>query len=212
MSSFRRFVLVATVTAVAGACSPGGASVTPERSPLPTSTTSPSRPVPVATMPPTPTPPNVAARLGPAPNECSGPAPRPGVVAPAYGRLVGRKPLWAGFYARYHRDRQAFTSVSTPRRRFGFRLKVLWIMSPKQQEPVLVSGTNLESGTPLHFDIEDAAALETEASLDPALGGPGEDGWREFPSYLYFDRAGCFELHAEWKDGLWRLVFGFGRR
>jgi hypothetical protein len=46
--------------------------------------------------------------------------------------------------------------------------------------------------------------------LDPAAGGTGEEGWREFPSYLYFDGAGCFELEATWQEGSWRLVFGLG--
>ena len=76
-----------------------------------------------------------------------------------------------------------------------------------------ISGANLATGTPLYFEVEDLADRETAATavLEPEAGGPGTGGWKEFPSYVYFDGAGCFELEAEWATGSWRLVFGLGR-
>jgi hypothetical protein len=124
---------------------------------------------------------------------------------------VGDEPLWVGFYAKYSQDRQAFAAADPPHRRYGFRIKILWIMSPRQKEPVTTTGMNIKRGTPLHFDVEELAQHDTAATLEPELGGLGEGAWREFPSYLYFDGAGCFELEAEWDDGSWRLVFGLGR-
>jgi hypothetical protein len=84
-------------------------------------------------------------------------------------------------------------------------------MSPHQEEPVTIAGTNINSGKSVRFNVEDLTEHDTAATLEPAIGGPGEGGWREFPSYLYVDGAGCFELEAEWDEGSWRLVFGFGR-
>jgi hypothetical protein len=155
--------------------------------------------------------PEIAVRLRPAPDDCHGPAPQPTTVTPAYGKLIGQKPMWGGFYAAYREQRQAFSAPDAPPKTYGFRVKVLWIMWPKQQVPVRITGTNLANGAPLYFDIEDVAKHDRAATLNPGAGGIGEQGWREFPSYLYFDRAGCFELKADWEGGSWRLVFGLGR-
>jgi hypothetical protein len=48
-------------------------------------------------------------------------------------------------------------------------------------------------------------------TLEPQVAGIGEGGWREFPSYVYFDEAGCFELVASSAERSVRLRFGFGR-
>lgn len=154
--------------------------------------------------------PEVARRLGAAPADCPGPHPRPRAVSPAYAPLVGERPLWAGLYARYDGGAHAFVARDAPRTEHGFRIKVLWIMSPAREAPVTISGSNVASRAPLRFDIEEIADTDTTASLDPDLGGAGEGGWREFPSYVYFDGAGCFRLTASWDDGSWELTFGFG--
>jgi hypothetical protein len=126
------------------------------------------------------------------------------------GKLVGEKPLWAGFYAAYKEDRHAFTTSDAPRKRYGFRIKVLWIMHPKQEQPVKVMGSNLDNGSSLVFAVE-GGTRATKATLDPTEG-VSETAWGEFPSYVYFDRAGCFELQAISDERSWRLVFGFGQR
>jgi hypothetical protein len=155
---------------------------------------------------------DVAGRLLPAPDHCRGPSPKPRIVAPAYGKLIGFKPLWAGFYAAYQQERQAFRAADAPRKPYGFRIKVLWIMSPGQEGQVNITGTNLGNGRPMYFRVEDLAQQATTASLDPSANeSPPTDHWREFPSYMYFDGAGCFELEAPWDTSSWRIVFGFGR-
>jgi hypothetical protein len=157
--------------------------------------------------------PIVARRLGPPPGNCPGPYPRPQNVAAAYGPLIGGRPLWAGMYAGYDPKRHAYRADDAPRTRYGFRVKVLWIMAPDPDATVTISARNLERNTPLWIDVEDAgdAGMGTRVVLDPRFGGTGEGGWREFPSYVFFDRAGCFELRASSAEGSWRIRFGFGR-
>lgn len=155
--------------------------------------------------------PDVAARLGPAPNDCPGPRPRRRTVSPAYAPLVGARPLWAGFYASYDGKRNAFTALDAPRTRDGFRVKVLWVMSPRYEGTVRLAGEDSATGEPLRFHFEELATT-TDPELSPEIAGFRGSEWKEFPSYLYFDAAGCFTLRATSDRGSWRLGFGFGRR
>ena len=205
--SGRAFIAVIAIVMSAG-CSQDAETIATEPSPVESSPSALSE-YPQDGSPPQPN--EIAQRLGPAPDDCRGPAPRPRTVSPAYGKLVGEEPLWAGFYASYEEEAQAFSAPDAPRRRYGFRVKVLWIMSPRQEAPITLTGTNLATDRPLYFDVEDLATRDTDAVLDPTLAGTGEHGWRELPSYIYFDGAGCFELEASWERGSWRLVFGLGR-
>ena len=102
------------------------------------------------------------------------------------------------------------TLPDAPRTHFGYRVKVLWIMAPSQDKPVSVTAANIHTGAPVFFDVEDVAQHDVAVSLDPRRGS-GEGAWKEFPSYMYFDSASCFEITASWTDGSWRLVFGLGR-
>lgn len=153
----------------------------------------------------------IAQELGSAPTNCPGPHPTQHHVSRAYARLIGARPLWAGFYARYEHRSHAFIARDTPRTKYGFRVKVLWVVTPGHDGPLTIAGRNIRSGAPIRFDAEEVTEHGTEARLDPATGGIGETGWREFPSYLYFDGAGCFKLSASWDEGGWSLKFGFGK-
>jgi hypothetical protein len=122
---------------------------------------------------------------------------------------VGEKPLWAGFYARYDARGHAFITRDAPRTKHGFRVKVLWIVSSEKDQGVTLAGENSRTGAPVRFEVEDVGLAET-TTLTPEMGGVSEAKWREFPSYLYFDRAGCFVLTATWGNDSWQLGFGFG--
>ena len=154
----------------------------------------------------------VAQRLGRPPADCPGPYPRRRKVAPAYAPLIGARPVWAGIYAEYEPTRHAYRAADAPRTRYGFRVKVLWVMAPNTDESVTISGSNLGNSAPLWIEVEDAeAGRATRVVLEPRFAGVGEDGWREFPSYVYFDESACFELRASSAQNSWRLRFGFGR-
>jgi hypothetical protein len=133
------------------------------------------------------------------------------MVDEAYAPLVGSKPLWAGFYARYDAKRHVFTTRDPPRTKQGFRIKVLWVMNPRNEGPVLLNGENTDAGAPVRFHFEELGTV-TRPELTPEIAGVSESEWREFPSYLYFDRAGCFTVEATGKDSSWKLGFGFGAR
>jgi hypothetical protein len=152
----------------------------------------------------------VASRLKRAPQDCPGPPPRRREVTRAYAPLVGEEPLWAGFYATYDAEGHTFSTRDAPRTRHGFRVKVLWIMSPRYDEGVTLAGHNLRTGAPVRFHFEEIGTTESP-TLTPEVAGIGETKWREFPSYLYFDRAGCFMLTATWGNDSWQLGFGLGQ-
>ena len=151
----------------------------------------------------------VASRLKGAPEDCPGPPPRRREVARAYAPLVGEEPLWAGFYATYDAEDRTFSTRDAPRTRHGFRVKVLWIMSPRYDGEVTLAGRNLRTGAPVRFHFEEIGTTASP-TLTPEVAGISESKWREFPSYLYLDRAGCFMLTATWDDDSWQLGFGFG--
>jgi hypothetical protein len=156
--------------------------------------------------------PRVAKKLGPPPTDCTGPAPDPQPVVRHYGSLDGEKPIWGGIYAGYRPEHQAFYASDARRRKYGFRIKLLWIIHPRHDTPVTIAGRDVDNDKPIYFDVGGTGNPVTTAELDP--NNPGtvpEHEWREYPSYLFFSRAGCYELEAKWDGGKWRRVFGFGR-
>jgi hypothetical protein len=105
--------------------------------------------------------------------------------------------MWAGFYARL-KTPDSFHVSDAPRTQFGYRIKVLWVMTSEQKDPVSVTGATT-SGEEVVFEVEGEPA-SAEAVLDPEAPGtvPENRKWKEFPSYLYFPRAGCYRLEVEW--------------
>ncbi len=86
-------------------------------------------------------------------------------------------------YAEYQPKRHAYRATDAARTRYGFRVKVLWVMAPNTEESLTISGSNLGNLAPLWFEVEDAAAgRATRVVLEPRFGGISEGGWREFPS------------------------------
>jgi hypothetical protein len=127
--------------------------------------------------------------------------------------LAGRRPVWAGFYARLDpMSGRLHLEKDAPHTADGWRIKVLWAVAENQRTAVTVHARELPSGRPLRIDIDDAPKSGV-ATLDPANPGtPALQGEpREFPSYMYFPHAGCFEVEARWAGGHWRFVIGVGR-
>jgi hypothetical protein len=86
------------------------------------------------------------------------------------------------------------------------------VLEPDYDGTVEVTGFNPSTGELLWFAPEDedpATSLVVDSEAPGVL--PQGRGWKEFPSYLYFPRAGCYVLTAEWPGGAWRLGFGLGR-
>jgi hypothetical protein len=194
------------VVIVLTSCSSGARSVQPTTTPpasrSPTPSARPSLPTPV-----------VSLRLGHPPGGCGGPAPRPATVSKEFAPLVGKTPLWAGFYAELDRSKRTYAAHNAPRSEKGWRIKVLWVMKPGNRSIVRVRGTNASTGEPMWFavDGEDTDAV-TEAVMDPATPSVEDPtGFNQFTSYVFFPRAGCYRLTARSDAGTWSLGFGFGR-
>ena len=162
-----------------------------------------------ASTPTRPPRPRVADSWGRAPSDC--PVTRePEPVSRLYGPLVGQSPFWAGVYARFDDSRGAFRT-NAPRKRGGYRIKVLWIMEARNEDPFTLTGHHLETHEPVSFAFE--GPTRPFARLDPEEPGTvsGNPRWAEFPSYVFFPRAGCYLLETGTSRGPWRLVLSIGR-
>jgi hypothetical protein len=198
-ASVRRIATMGVVVGLVG-CTSAQAPDTRTGTPSPTISSTPES-LPV-----------VAVTLTRAPEACAGPVPRPRQVDPSYGNLVGDSPVWAGMYADFEAETRTYRALDAPRTEYGWRIKVLWLIEPDHEGLIDVRGANTSTGEALWFAAE-GEDPGTSLALDPSEpGAPSESGgWREFPSYLYFPRAGCYEVGATWSGGAWQLGFGLGR-
>jgi hypothetical protein len=158
---------------------------------------------------------SVSRRLTAAPTNCPGPKPSLKQVTPSVGPVLGQRPAWAAFYARVDPQTGALhMTADIPRTRDGWRDKVLWLVASHQKGVIRLRGRDLASGTPLKFHVQlSGVGIGPVGLLNHGIPGavtnPGEP--KQFPSYVYFPRAGCYTLGASWEGGSWRVVVGLGR-
>lgn len=127
-----------------------------------------------------------------------------------YGALFGKRPLWGGFDAKLSDG--AFHAPQAPRTKWGWRIKVLWIMDPQQAEPIEVTGANTTTTQPLWFQISGTKPTRLPSFHPAEPENISERGnWKEFSSYLFFPRAGCYRITETWPSGNWSLTVGMGR-
>jgi hypothetical protein len=105
-------------------------------------------------------------------------------------------------------------TADTPRTRDGWRDKVLWLVARQQKGVIRLRGRELATGTALNFHVELSGAGIGPVGLlnhgtPGAVTNPGEP--KQFPSYVYFPKAGCYALGASWQGGSWKVVVGLGR-
>jgi hypothetical protein len=149
----------------------------------------------------------VSGSLSRPPDNCGGPVPRE--VAPFFGPAIGKSQLFAvGFTGK-----QATLHVRNgPRTSFGWRVKVLLLLSPDVTAPVGLRGDGTKSGAPIWIAPGDSAPA-TNVLLDPEHPAiPVQHGqWKEFPSYFYIPATGCYALEATLSSGAWTVPFAAGR-
>lgn len=207
----RRFLAAAVTAIIAVGCTgvhPNPSSTA--RSSGPPTTTAQSNPEEHPSPEPNPI---VADRLARTPDSCANAHIEPHTVTPAYGAVLGEGPAYAGFYAEINSEHTGFRAPDAPRTEFGWRIKVLWVVRPKTDAMTSLSGDNAQTDEPLWFQIIETERAGTRGLLDPTAPGvpPSESGWTEFPSYLYFPRAGCYDLRADSGGAVWEVHFGFGK-
>ncbi len=104
--------------------------------------------------------------------------------------------------------------------------KVMWVVGPNYAEPVMLTGQDVRSGTPLWFQIypsnsvptsdPDADSIyTTHAVLDP--NAPNRGGtenttghWGIWGIGLIALAAGCYEIKATWAEGSWSAIYSIG--
>jgi hypothetical protein len=126
------------------------------------------------------------------------------------GRAIGESPLFA---ADFGRPRAVLHVENGPLTKYGWRVKVLFVLEAGANDPVSVRGRNLRTRRPIWFRVPPGAPTRAQA-FDPAKPPvPPEAGsrWKDFPSYLFLPSAGCYRLEARWAGGSWAKTFAGGR-
>lgn len=93
----------------------------------------------------------------------------------------------------------------------GWGMKALWVLQGSWTTPVTIRGERVGGRTPLTFDVNYGQPPVQELHLDPAHPGiPVQHGdWREWPSSLYAQTSGCYQLSASWDGGSWSVQIPF---
>lgn len=100
----------------------------------------------------------------------------------------------------------------------GWGIKRVWFVKHGFSTYVVLRGSRLHGGPPLHFAADDSyTRLQAKGTL-LRLDVHGYlqvnsahvldlDG---FHSAIYASAAGCYALEAQWPGGKWRLIFAVG--
>jgi hypothetical protein len=187
--------------------SPSVATATPSIS------ISPTAPSPSPTSPPTLIPTLKAPPLGAVPQTCS-PGPTPQNIFGGLGPVIGKSPIWAtGFTG--PNARILIPSYNTYTK-FGWTWKILWDVGPHFLQQITIQGKDMQSGTPLHFQFADTDPIVTSLVLDPNhpthSGAGAGPNYKEWGSYIYIQKAGCYQIKATWQGGQWSFPFAAGHQ
>jgi len=193
-------LVVLAVAPFVVACADGVvASPSGPQSPSPSSLT----PAPTIPVGPSPT----HEPIGFLPDDCE-PGPEPAPVSDHVADAIGGDPVWAiGFGG------PAATlsfSPGDPYKDHGWLRKVLWLLRRSAIDPVTVTGSRVDDGSPLWFDYQQSGPQETVLVLDPAAPHGQHGDWFEYRGYFVAPSAGCYRLTASWPSGGWDLRFRVG--
>lgn len=199
---------VATTTAPAREATSANSST-----PTGTVTRPPSLPNTAARSTPTAARATPAATLDVPPAGCQGPRPRQ--VAPYFAPALGASPFWASGFV----GQEATLSVGfagdirgVTKTAYGWTVKVLMALEPQQRTPVTVRVTDVTGATPVWIAVNSGQPATTVVldPQEPAIPVPHGE-WKEYPSYWYIAKAGCYALDISWPDGAARVTFAAGR-
>lgn len=93
----------------------------------------------------------------------------------------------------------------------GWGMRALWVLQGGWTSPVTIRGERIADGTPLTFDVKyGEPPVETLILYPDEPGIPVQHGdWREWPSMLFAQTSGCYELRATWDGGVWSVRIPF---
>ena len=162
-------------------------------------------------------------KLGRAPKACAAPNSIPRSMPPAAFNLLfsGEMPVWVHFYARFDGTANTYRAEQSRRNKYGWRVKVLWLLHRDQRDAVPVSIIRVRSQRAILFSIagQGNGFVSTKTRrpvLDPSHPGhpdvPDKPDTHEWGSTVYFPSAGCYTARASVPgSGGWSFTFGFGR-
>ena len=147
--------------------------------------------------------------------------PRSVPPAPFKTSFSGEKPVWVNLYARFNSTTNTYRTRQSPRTKYGWRVKALWLLHRDEKDPVPILITAVRSHRAVLFSIagqgDGFVATKTRRPvLDPSHAGhpddPSKPDTHEWGSSVYFPKAGCYTARAMVPGGGgWSFTFGFGR-
>lgn len=160
---------------------------------------------------------NLLPILKPAPQNCPSTAPLHS-FDPAFPPGVGDSPVWVtGFSGPHARLVHLDDSRQQPQE-FGWAYNLLLVEKSDYIRPVVISGDNLQDGSPLFF--EDGISIRGQKSVTaffelaadhPRLPSKYDTQWKAWTVIMYVPAAGCYSLEALWPEGGWQVNFAAGR-
>ena len=124
---------------------------------------------------------------------------------------MGAELVWAGFYAKYDAEDHTYSAADTPRTKHGFRVKVLWVMAPAHKHRVSVTASNMDTGAPVFFGVEDLAHHDVAVNLDPPRGGDWRGGMEGVPFLPVLRQRCLLRTQGFMAAGFLASRFGLGR-
>ncbi len=143
--------------------------------------------------------------LSPVPESCL-PGPVPQKVSSDIGLAIGGSPLWAAGFAGPHATIPI--DPNAPYTANGWPVKILWAIEPDYMHPLMLQGTNLQTGAPIYFNV--TGQTTRSPVLDPSIARTAPGKWADFPSNIFIPSAGCYSIEANLPGGQWRITFAAG--
>jgi hypothetical protein len=128
------------------------------------------------------------------------------LVNPAFGPALGEGPAYAVMGARARLD-FIYPAVEGqewyPSEWSG--QKVLWVVNPRYDGPVLIRGRRLDAPGRLGFGGDSAPAWTMR--IGGHESGNPSGGWRNFPSYTRLKDNGCYAYQVDGRNFSYSIVF-----
>lgn len=173
------------------------------------------------------TPPTPSLALAPASCAVTAPA-LTHVGPPQWGAAIGHAPVWlagmSGAYPTLRLGHEASANAygwSAPYTQFGWPSPIGLVLKNGFNEPVRLTGWNINTGEVVSFGFVQAGAwgaplyVSSDYTLDPASGtipAGGSDPTGVFwYGYAFVPRAGCYVMTASWQGGSWKAIVSAGR-
>ncbi len=126
-------------------------------------------------------------------------------AAPDFGPVAGREPVYVTSITP---EGMLQSAGGLPDPDSWYYYKMLWVVVPSYEGPVLIRGTRLDDVGELRFSLE-TGDFHPDSELQ--LGGHGgrssTPGWRHWGTYIRFLDAGCYAVQVDGLDFSYPITF-----